>query len=148
MVGTATHIIWDGLTHADFRTFAFKDFLGQKVVLLNQIYPLHFILQIGSSILALPFLGWMSVQYYRRHQQYFPISAKVKVFAIILLLLSFIVGCFSVWDYARYFSASVWQSHLYFFTGKSINEFTQAALVVFSLGCLMFLFFDRDHRLG
>ena len=148
MVGTATHIIWDGLTHADFRTFAFKDFLGQKVVLLNQIYPLHFILQIGSSILALPFIVYMSVRYYQRHQQHFPINLKVKTFARILFLLSFIVGCFSVWDYARYFSASVWHSHLYFFTGKSINEFTQAALVVFSLGCLMFLFFDRDHRLG
>jgi len=28
IAGTATHLIWDGLTHADFRTFAFKEALS------------------------------------------------------------------------------------------------------------------------
>lgn len=148
VVGTATHLIWDGLTHVDFRTFAFKDFLSQNMVLFGHTYPVHLIFQIGSSILALPFLLWMSMQYYRRHQQHFPVSPHVKTFAVILLFFTVIAGCFSAWDYARYFSATVWQSNLYFFTGKSINEFSQAALIVFSLGCLMFLFFDRDRRLG
>ena len=32
IIGTATHIIWDGLTHVDFRTFAFKAFLSQNMV--------------------------------------------------------------------------------------------------------------------
>ena len=62
-----------------------------------------------------------------------------------LLLTSFVVGCFSAWDYARYFSTEIWQTDLYFFVGKSINEFTQGALSVFTLGSLLFLFFDRDH---
>lgn len=31
MLGTATHLIWDGLTHLDFRTFAFRDFLAQEI---------------------------------------------------------------------------------------------------------------------
>ena len=35
ILGTATHIIWDGLTHLDFRTFAFKEFLAQPVVYLS-----------------------------------------------------------------------------------------------------------------
>ena len=35
LVGTATHIIWDGLTHVDFRTFAFKDFLSQNLTLFH-----------------------------------------------------------------------------------------------------------------
>ncbi len=148
LVGTATHIIWDGLTHVDFRTFAFKDFLSQNLTLFNHQYPVHRILQIGSSIVVLPILLFMCLQYYRQHQQHHPISPKIKCFAAVLLLTSFIVGCFSAWDYARYFSTEIWHADLYFFVGKSINEFTQGALSVFTLGSLLLLFFDRDHRLG
>lgn len=147
LVGTATHIIWDGLTHVDFRTFAFKDFLSQNLTLFHHQYPVHRILQIGSSIVVLPILLFMCLQYYRQHQQHHPISPKIKRFAALLLLASFTVGCFSTWDYARYFSTEIWQADLYFFVGKSINEFTQGALSVFTLGSLLFLFFDRDHRL-
>lgn len=148
IVGTTTHIIWDGLTHADFRTFAFKDFLSQSVILLDRSYPLHRVLQIGTSILAVPILLWMCFRYYQQHQQHFPVSPKIKYFAVILLLISLVVGCFSTWDYARYFSTEVWHSDLYYFVGKSINQFAQGALLVFTLGSLLFLFFDRDHRLG
>ena len=148
LVGTGTHIIWDGLTHVDFRTFAFKDFLSQNLTLFHHQYPVHRILQIGSSIVVLPILLFMCLQYYRQHQQHHPISPKIKCFAAMLLLTSFVVGCFSAWDYARYFSSEIWQTDLYFFVGKSINEFTQGALSVFTLGSLLFLFFDRDHRLG
>ena len=62
LVGTATHIIWDGLTHVDFRTFAFKDFLSQNLTLFHHQYPVHRILQIGSSIVVLPILLFMCLQ--------------------------------------------------------------------------------------
>ncbi|HRA91422.1 MAG TPA: DUF4184 family protein, partial [Acinetobacter sp.] len=68
MLGTATHLIWDGLTHLDFRTFAFKDFLAQNIALFGFHYPLHFILQITSSVVTLPFLWSMCRNYYRTHQ--------------------------------------------------------------------------------
>lgn len=60
LIGTATHLVWDGLTHVDFRTFAFKDLLMQPVQLLHKSYPLHRVLQIGLSALALPVLGWIT----------------------------------------------------------------------------------------
>lgn len=148
IVGTATHLIWDGLTHVDFRTFAFKAFLSQNVVLFHHSYPLHRVLQIGSSILTLPILFWMCSRYYQKYQQHEPISTKVKSFALTLLFVSIVAGGLSYWDYARYFPTELWYAELYFFVGKSINEFTQGALSVFTLGCLMFLFFDRNHRLG
>ena len=31
IIGISTHLIWDGLTHSDFRTFAFEHFLNQKI---------------------------------------------------------------------------------------------------------------------
>ncbi len=148
MLGNATHLIWDGLTHVDFRTFAFHDFLAQSVHLLGQSYPLHRILQIATSALTLPVLIWMGWQYYRRYDQYRPVAWKIKIFAWILFGLSGLMGMISVWDYARYIPSEVWQSDLYYFTGRSINEFSQWALLVFSLGCVLFLFLDRQQRLG
>lgn len=148
IIGTATHLIWDGLTHVDFRTFAFHEVLAQQFQLFGNSYPLHRILQIGTSVIVLPFMLWMSAHYYKKHKQYLAVSRKIKVFAWSLVLFSVLTGLFSVWDYARYFSTEVWQSDLYYFTGRSINEFSQGFLITFSLGCLLFLFLDRDRRMG
>ena len=144
LIGNATHLIWDGLTHHDFRSFAFQDFLAQSVEWGTQTYPMHRILQIGSSILALPFLLWMSLHYYKKYQQIKPVSIKVRGYAVGLITLSFALGCFSLWDYARHIPDALWQEELYYFTGRAINEFSQGALLMFSLGCLLFLFLDRQ----
>ena len=144
LIGNATHLIWDGLTHHDFRSFAFQDFLAQSVQLGTDIYPMHRVLQIGSSILALPFLLWMSLHYYKKYQQIKPVSIKVRGYAVGLITLSVALGCFSLWDYARHIPDALWQEELYYFTGRAINEFSQGALLMFSLGCLLFLFLDRQ----
>ncbi|MFH4122482.1 DUF4184 family protein, partial [Acinetobacter baumannii] len=39
IIGIATHLIWDGLTHSDFRTFIFQDFLSQTVHFFGRPYP-------------------------------------------------------------------------------------------------------------
>lgn len=148
MIGTATHIIWDGLTHLDFRTFAFYDILSQQYQILGRTYPLHRILQIGTSALALPFILWMSLHYYKTHQQYLSVSHKILLFCWGLFGLSTLTGLFSTWDYIRYIPDEVWRSDLYYFTSRSINEFSQGFLITFSLGCLLFLFLDRDRRMG
>lgn len=90
----------------------------------------------------------MSVHYYKKHRQYLAVSLKIKSFAGGLFFFSILTALFSVWDYARYIPTDVWQSDLYYFTGRSINEFSQGFLITFSLGCLLFLFLDRDYRLG
>lgn len=148
IVGTATHLIWDGLTHVDFRTFAFHDFLNQKLLVFGHSYPLHRLLQIGTSFLALPFLLWMSLHYYQTHRQYLAVSTRIKIAGSGLLGLSLMTGGLSVWDYMRYIPAEVWQADLYYFSGRSINEFSQGFLIVFSLGCLLFLLLDRNRRMG
>ncbi|MGM7370951.1 DUF4184 domain-containing protein, partial [Acinetobacter baumannii] len=47
-----------------------------------------------------------------------------------------------------YIPHEVWHSDTYYFTGRSINEFMQGWLSTFSLGCLLFLFLDRQQRMG
>ncbi len=147
LIGNATHLIWDGLTHHDFRSFAFQDFLAQSVQLGTDIYPMHRVLQIGSSILALPFLLWMSLHYYRKHRQVNSVSTKIRVYAIALILLSIVCGGGSLWDYARHIPDALWQEELYYFTGRAINEFSQGALLMLSLGCLLFLILDFQRQM-
>ena len=147
LIGNATHLIWDGLTHHDFRSFAFQDFLAQSVQLGTDIYPMHRVLQIGSSILALPFLLWMSLHYYKKYQQIKPVSIKVRGYAVGLITLSVALGCFSLWDYARHIPDALWQEELYYFTGRAINEFSQGALLMLSLGCLLFLILDFQRQM-
>lgn len=148
ILGIATHLIWDGLTHSDFRTFVFKDVLATNIHLLGHPYPLHRLLQLGSSALALPFIVWMCVHYYQRYKQHWKVSKKIKFFAWFLLILSTVLGLFSFWDYARYIPHEVWHADTYYFTGRSINEFMQGWLSTFSLGCLLFLVLDRQQRMG
>ncbi|MFV5265051.1 DUF4184 family protein [Acinetobacter courvalinii] len=146
ILGTATHLIWDGLTHLDFRTFAFKETLAQSISLWSFSYPLHFVLQIGSSIIALPFLIKMCWRYYKTHHHHHPVPFRLKGLALICIVLSVFYGLLSVLDYSRHIRADLWKNEPYFFIGKSMNEFTQAGLTVFTMACVLFLFLDRTAR--
>jgi len=103
------------------------------------------VLQIGTSILALPVLFWFSWRYYLLYRQHLKVSSKIKTYFWILFGLAFLAGAWSVYDYLSYFKPELISSELYFFTGKSINEFSQASLAIFSLGCILFLILDRKH---
>ena len=148
ILGICTHLIWDGLTHADFRTFIFHDFLAQNVMLFGQQFPLHRVLQIGSSFLALPFILWASWHYYQQHRQHVAVPQAIRIWAAVILGLSLLIASFSALDYLRHIPEAYFAMGLYHITGKTINEFSQGFLITFSLGCLLFLFFDRDQRLG
>ena len=143
ILGAATHLIWDGLTHLDFRSFAFQDFLGKNVALLGRDYPVHFILQIGCSVLALPLVYWQCLSYYRRHKHTVPVAINTQRFAYASLLVASLAGALSVLDYQRYITAEVWQRESYFFIGKAINEFTQTALTIFTAACVLWRCLSR-----
>ena len=142
MLGTATHLIWDGLTHLDFRTFAFKDFLAQDIALLGFHYPLHFILQIMSSIVTLPFLWLMCRSYYRTYRHPSSVSKTMQIIAVMSCVISVVAGVIAVWHYSHSISAELWHSERYFFIGKSINGFMQTGLCVFTASCLLLLLFN------
>lgn len=144
LIGTATHIIWDGLTHLDFRTFAFQDFLAQPISIFNHVYPMHRVLQIGCSALALPFLIWMGIHYffkYRAVKQYKP---KIKIFCSVLFIVSFFSGCLYYVYFAKDTGFIPQQTDLYTFIGFFIKAFTQGSMICFTLGCILFNFLN--HR--
>lgn len=144
IIGTATHIIWDGLTHLDFRTFAFRDFLAQPVNILNHIYPMHKVLQIGCSVIALPFLAWMGLHYFFKYRTTEPLNHKVQVFSLVLFTLSFLSGCLYYIYEAKMVGVVPEQTDLYILIGFFMKAFTQASLVCFTLGCLIFGYLN--HR--
>lgn len=60
IIGSITHLIWDGFTHNDFRRFSWSaEFLQHMVALpfLTAPMPLYHVLQYATSLVALPLLG-------------------------------------------------------------------------------------------
>ncbi|HQW54201.1 MAG TPA: DUF4184 domain-containing protein, partial [Acinetobacter sp.] len=57
-------------------------------------------------------------------------------------VISVVAGVIAVWHYSHSISAELWHSERYFFIGKSINEFTQTGLCVFTASCLLLLLFN------
>ena len=143
LLGIATHLIWDGLTHVDFRTFAFHEFLSQSIALFGQTYPVHRVLQIGTSAVALPIIVWMCWHYYRHFYQTALVRPRKIHFAIVTLFFSLLLGVLSVLDYVRYFDPQLWQTHTYYLVGRSINEFSQGFLSSMTMFCILFLFIDQ-----
>lgn len=146
IIGTATHILWDGLTHLDFRTFAFYDFLAQPVLILNHEYPMHKVLQIGCSALALPFLAWMAVHYYFKYRvkqdlnHLNNLNNKAQLFVRLLLICTFFSGCIYYVYFAQTIGFSAQETDLYHLIGFSIKAFTRGAILCFTLGCIIFAF--------
>lgn len=144
IIGIATHLIWDGLTHSDFRTFAFDHFLNHTITLLGHGYPMHRVLQIGTSIIALPILFWMMFKHIQQHQQVTPVADKIKKIKWLLLIISTLGGLLAYARFAMALGLELWHTDLYGYVGRAINHFSSAWLVLFSFGCLIFLILD--HR--
>lgn len=144
IIGTATHIIWDGLTHDDFRTIAFHNFLERSVNILQHPYPMHRVLQIASSAIALPFLFWMILHYYFKHKQADRISSFIKTSGYSLVVFSATVGCIYYIFIAKHTGFIPVSNDLYDVIGFFFKYFSQGALISFTLGCLIFrLFIER-----
>lgn len=149
LIGTATHLIWDGLTHDDFRTFIFRDVLILPVHLFGQVYPLHRILQIGTSIAVLPILTWMLFKFYFKYRQTIKVSQFIRRYAYSLLLISILAGILGYGLFSAPFGfLPNAQLDLYWYVGQSINYFFRFFLITFALGCLIFQYLDHRYDLS
>lgn len=146
VVGISTHLIWDGLTHSDFRTFAFDGFLNQPVTFMGHIYPMHRILQIGTSVLALPFMLWMAAHYYLKYQQAHPVSRKIKAYGCWVIMVSLLISSYAYIQFVPSLGVTPWSADLYAFIGRSVNQFTSVFLMTFSVGCVLFILLNRFKR--
>lgn len=151
ILGNATHLFWDGMTHVDFRTLFGHEFLKQSVSLLGFTYPLHFVLQITSSAVTLPILLWMCHSYLQQHRCILKTPIKYKKMIFIITAFSVLMGAISTGHYLLQFSMPYLLNEPYYFIGRSFNEFTQGFLLTSSLGfglCLLSrsFFFTQNER--
>lgn len=130
LLGNATHILWDGLTHVDFRTLILHDFLSQNIAVLGVEYPLHFILQILSSALALPVLVYWIIRYCQRHHSPNLATQRLRFAIATAFLLATVMAIFWSWAYLSQFSFNTLQGNAYYFIGRTFNEFSQIFLFV------------------
>ena len=136
MLGNATHNIWDGLTHLDSRTLWHFDWMQYQFSFLQKTYSAPFLLQISSSILPLPILFWMAKIYISKHQIKVE-SAQIHDF-LISLFLALIAGTIALFFYFKNLNLEMWQNHTYYFSGRILNKFSQAFLIIFTCCCLYF----------
>ncbi|MHA3055802.1 DUF4184 family protein [Acinetobacter sp. ANC 4633] len=136
LLGTVSHFFWDSFTHLDIRTWFSRDFLQQQVEIFKHSYPLHYVLQIGTSLLALPWLWIWSKRYIGKYRQNSP-SASQRQFLQRLYACSLLCGIGML---------SVYLSHHFEFgensdelIGRSFKAFVQGWLLCFSMGCGLFL---------
>lgn len=135
ILGNTTHILWDGFTHLDSRTLIRSSILESSVSLFNRQFSYYFILQILSSILPFPFIFWMAYHYYKKHHIKNLITQNQQKFILYALTFSLISGFIATGFYISNISYDIWLNHQYYFLGRMINKFSQAALL-----CVSFCF--------
>jgi hypothetical protein len=136
LIGGATHLIWDGLTHDDFRSFAAESLLAMPIQLpiTHWQMPLHRLLQYLSSILALPFLYYLIRPILRLPAT----CARPAVrFAHLGLVLSLALG---FWQLIAHFQRLkfLFYSDTYFFYGNVFITFSLGFLLSFTLFALLY----------
>lgn len=145
IAGTATHIVWDGLTHLDFRTFAFHQTLAMKITIpyLGLSYPLHSVLQIACSILALPILLYALGRYYRHFKQKdVDLTGMDSLLALIFFTVPLGYASLQTWQfYQKYHYLK-----LYDLIGRGFNVFSFSTLMVSAFLALLILIFQQFRR--
>lgn len=136
VLGTISHLLWDSFTHVDARTWLARHFLAQQIDLFGYRIAMHRLLQIGTSILALPWLWLWAMAYIAAHQCQTP-TASQRIFLWRLSACAVLCGVVMLGFYL--FSHPVASGQLYDLSGRSFKAFMQGWLLCFSVGCALFL---------
>lgn len=136
LLGTISHFVWDSFTHVDARTWLARDFLEQRIELFEHHFPMHRLLQIGTSVLALPWLWMWAKRYIADHRQATPTTLQ-RQFLQRLSLSSLLCGMVML-SFYLFNHAELW-GNLYELSGRSFKAFVQGWLVCFTAGSGLFL---------
>ena len=147
ILGCITHFIWDGLTHADYRTILFHDILSLHVSIFQKTYPLHSILQIISSICSLLFLIFFIYKYQRSQFRFKRIKQQDQRIIISIIILSVLSGVFNAYLYTLNILPTSFEQHIYYFSGRIFNKFTVGMMVTSLCLCTLFNFRVYKNRI-
>lgn len=148
LIGAFTHLIWDGLTHDDFRTFIGREFLAQNFELpwLNLSLSVHRALQYASSFLALPFLYYLYQPIHKAPKLKHTLCNHLLQRPLFNLVISCAAG-FAYCSYQHYQFPLSWQHDFYHFIARSFFYFSLAFLLVFTGLCrILQTTFDKESE--
>lgn len=146
ILGAASHILWDGLTHFDYRTYAFYDFLALQVQLGSHTYAMHFLLQILFSIIALPPLFWMLKKYIAKYTITCAPHRWIQYYVWGLVFCSVLSGVVGYMLFAQSVLAELIYTDPYYYFGRSLNQFAAYFLLFFSLGAILFVHLPANRK--
>lgn len=146
MLGSFTHIVWDGFTHFDQRTLVHADFLARSISVFGHNYSAYFLLQMLSSFIPLPFIYLGMKRYFQKHQAITHTPQILRRMTIIALILTLCISTWYVFEFLSPLSFEMYSNHAYYFTGRIFNKFTQASLVCFTLYCLLYQFYLLKNK--
>lgn len=121
ILGIVTHLLWDGLTHADARTLLFYKQLAQPIHIFGIDTSIHMVAQLLSSIIPLPIILVMILRYYRRYGTDSILVNRDAILlngAIVLLVgCVFLIETFNIDTLASDPYHTIGDSIIYFFKG-------------------------------
>lgn len=138
IIGVATHLIWDGFTHDDHRTFMLNNTLAETITIGHWGMPLHRILQYVSSFVGLLLLLiYCVVQYRARQVKPVPVNVLPKSLRMMVGLLCIAAGVYLGID--NYIELSPFYLHTdkYFLFGQVLVGMIQGSVAGFMVYALI-----------
>jgi hypothetical protein len=124
IIGIITHFIWDGFTHDDeYQVARYVPFLLQNVPFRGHLLPVHFILQILSSIVGLMIIFFWIFLQPRQSVQPLPVVQLVK-FWLLVIVGTLLIG------YIRYLAGIPTEKLFFQYIVISISAFLLSLLLV------------------
>lgn len=92
-IGIFTHFLWDGFTHDEEYFFAkYMTILLHKINVFGHLIPLHFVLQMLSTLIGMIILFWYIHKLPEKPKNQIKTDKQIINFWILVLLLAIIIG--------------------------------------------------------
>jgi Domain of unknown function (DUF4184) len=92
-IGILTHFFWDGFTHDKEYFFAkYMTILLHKINIFGHLIPLHFVLQMFSTLIGMIILFWYIHTLPVKPKNQIKTNKQIVTFWILVLLLAIIIG--------------------------------------------------------
>lgn len=146
MLGTVTHLLWDGFTHADARTLLFYDELSKKINILGHFISVHMLLQLLSSAIPLPILAYMVWSYAKKHHVH-RMSIHIVAIALIVVLMC-ALGFIEVWlQGANTLNWPRLKIDPYHTIGDALVSFFKGALLGLTMSSVLYMLHKKTKQL-
>lgn len=148
LLGEVTHILWDGMTHADTKNLFFRQFLEQSMNIWGLNTHVYMVMQIASSIVPLPIIGYMMLHFYKAHVVHETKHIIPKTWVTVLLLSSCAMGMEQIVKLILSYRMGEIETLIYSTISNSIFTFFRVVLIaIICGGGILRIIYNKELRL-